>query len=999
MPRMICAYLPDCTDFSGNGLGPVNPSSCAVTETLNGEWELELTHPLDEQGKWHRLVEGNILRAPVPAAMTPQVKLYGTGKMIYKVSTSRDPLRLRSGTGTKYKILGRYKKGTEVIVLSTANSSWYEVSCPDGKRGYMASSYLTYVRTEATPGQAAKAVIESRQLRDQPFRIYRVVPELTKITVYARHVFYDLLDNMIKSYKPAVSTAGSVVAQNIYSKCLTEHDFTFYSDLTSTADEVEFENVNPVDAILGEGGLAEKYGAELARDWYDVFLVQRVGTDTDVQIREGKNLLGISYDVDITDVVTRIMPTGETKDGEVLYLDELFRDSPHIGDYPHPKWIHLAVSEAKVSKDLTTAQAKTKMRAAVQAEYDKGCDLPAVTLKVDFINCAETEEYRQYKALQNIFLGDAVRVIARRIGVAVSMRLTQYTYDCLTRKYTAMTLGTVADTVEGNIISSRQLASGSIPGAKLTLNSVGAGQLQNGSVGSLHIGLAAIQSAHIQDAAIINALIEDAAITRAKIAQATIGELNADAITAVSARIQELVAGGVTTDELYAALATIALAQITTANIENAHISWAEIGTLAAEMANIAVAQITTVNINQASIDWANIVSLNTAVANIALAQITSANLESAHIEWANIADLNAAVAHIAVAQLTTAHLHEAEIDWAGITELNAAIADITSASIETADISWANIKDLTTGTAIIERGINGKLYVADLAVTEGNIASLTVGELIVKGADGSFYAVSVDEAGVVTTTKKEVTGSDIADASLPGGKLLEDAITARELNVQSIFADEALIRAIKAANLDVDDLFTHTAFIARLQAVDITGNEVLRLYVEGEVSAAKDEALDAVGEAVAQITLTADAIRSEVQRDYATTDEMTQVNETLSTLAEQTENNFTWAVSKVTEIEQDMAEGQEATDEQIALIKTYMTFGDDGLIIGKSGNPITIRVVNDRVAFYMNNTQVAYLSNNKLYVTQAEILTRLQIGKFAYEPQANGNLSVIYTG
>jgi phage minor structural protein len=1000
---VICVFPPGATDFSSNGLGAIRPSICSVTETLNSEWELELTHPLDEQGKWRRLVEGNILRAPVPAAMTPQMKLQGMGKAIYKVSTSRNPLRLRSGTGSKYRVLGRYKKGTQVIVLSTGNSSWYEVSCPDGKRGYMASEYLTYVRTEATSGQATKAVVESRQLRDQPFRIYRVVPELTKITVYARHVFYDLLDNMIKSYKPAASTAGSVVAQNISSKCLTEHDFTFYSDLASTASEVEFENVNPVDAILGEGGLVEKYGAELTRDWFDVFLVQRVGTDTDVQIREGKNLLGISYDVDITDVVTRIMPTGQDADGNVLYLPELYIDSPNIGSYTHPKWIHLPVSEAReVTKGddkKTKTQCYAEMRKAAQAEYDKSCDLPTITLKVDFINCAETEEYRQYRFLQNIFLGDAVRVIARRIGVAVSMRLTQYTYDCLTRKYTAMTLGTVADTIEGNTISSRQLASGTVTGAKLAINSVGAGQLKDGSVGSLQIGLAAIQSAHIQDAAIVNALIADAAITRAKIAEATIGELNAGAITAVSARIKELAAGSVTTDELYAALATIALAQITTANIDNAYISWAEIGGLATEMANIAVAQITTANINQAVIDWASIASLNTAVANIALAQITQANLDSAHIEWAGIADLNAAVAHIAVAQLTTAHLHEAHIDWAGITELNVAIADITRASIETADIGWARIKDLTTGTAIIERGINGKLYVADLAVTEGNMASLTVGELIVKGADGSFYAVSVDEDGIVTTTKKEVTGGDIADDSLPGGKLMERSITARELNVQSIFADEALVRTIQAANIDVDDLFANTAFIAKLQAVDITGNEALRLYVEGQVSAAKDEALDAVGDAVAQITLTADAIRSEVKRDYAPADALEQVNETLSTLAEQTENNFTWAVSKVTEIEQDLAEGQEATDEQIALIKTYMTFGDDGLIIGKSGNPITIRVVNDRVAFYMNNTQVAYLSNNKLYVTQAEVLARLQIGKFAYEPQANGNLSMIYTG
>lgn len=75
------------------------------------------------------------------------------------------------------------------------------------------------------------------------------------------------------------------------------------------------------------------------------------------------------------------------------------------------------------------------------------------------------------------------------------------------------------------------------------------------------------------------------------------------------------------------------------------------------------------------------------------------------------------------------------------------------------------------------------------------------------------------------------------------------------------------------------------------------------------------------------------------------------------------------------------------------------MTFSENGLIIGKSGNPVTLRVINDRVAFYMNNSEVAYLSNNKLYVTQAEVLTRLKIGKFAFEPQTNGNLSLIYTG
>ena len=129
--------------------------SCTVTETLNGEWELTLEHEIDERGKWTRLSEGCILRAPVPAAMTPSVDLvtqqYQTSTydvQIYKITTKSGPLHLRSGTGTNYRILGKYKKGREVIVLNKTTSSWYEVTAPDGKHGYMASQYLTFQRTE-----------------------------------------------------------------------------------------------------------------------------------------------------------------------------------------------------------------------------------------------------------------------------------------------------------------------------------------------------------------------------------------------------------------------------------------------------------------------------------------------------------------------------------------------------------------------------------------------------------------------------------------------------------------------------------------------------------------------------------------------------------------------------------------------------------------------------------------------------------------------------------
>ena len=577
---MLCVYTPDCTDFSGNGLGTISPSSAQVKETLNGEYELEVVHPLDDVGKWHRLVEGNIIRAPVPAGVTPQVALsykeYSEGKAIYRINTSRNPLVLRSSTGSKYKKLGKYKKGKLVIVLEQTTDTLWEVVCQDGKRGYMPAASLAFVRNTSDYADAAGEVLEARQLRDQPFRIYRVVPELDKVTAYARHVFYDLSENMVKKLEALETTTGKTVVDQLSAVCLSEHDFTFYSDLSTTAEEVLYENKNPVDILLGDEGIVAKYTGELQRDWFDVFVVERVGSDTNIQIRQGKNLTGIKYDVDMSDVVTRIMPTGEDKDGKVLYLPEVYIDSPNIASYPAPKWIHLAVSDCKEvtkgKKKKTKAACYTQMREAAQAEFDKGCDLPTVTVTVEFIDVTQTEEYRQYSFLQSIFLGDTVRVIAKRVGVEVSMRMTAYTYNCLTRQYEKMTLGTVEDTVGASLISSRQLPSGIISGSKLALGSVGIGQLQEGSVGELQIQEAAIGNAHIQNAAIGAANIQTAAIEFAHIAAATINSLNAGAIEAGAAKIASLDAHDIETDSLAAALAAFTVITCGTATFDAATI-------------------------------------------------------------------------------------------------------------------------------------------------------------------------------------------------------------------------------------------------------------------------------------------------------------------------------------------------------------------------------------------------------------------------------------------
>lgn len=724
---MITIYEATATDFGGNGLGTLAPESCLVSETLNGEYEVTLVHPIDEAGKFKRLQENRILRVPVPAGKTPRMAMSAqqqTSTEIYKVTTGGMRLYLRAKPSQSAKGLHAYKPNTEVALIAKTNAQWYEVTTPDGKHGYMYAANLTYVRTETTGAAAEEAIKEPMTLRDQPFRIYRIVPTLTNITVYARHIFYDLMDNMVSSYAPDANTTGAAALTGLMAAALSAQDFTFYSDLDTTAEGVEITDKNPAEAILGDGGLIENYGGELARDWWDVYLAKRAGEETGIQIREGKNLTGITYSVDYTNVTTRIMPRGEDKDGKPLYLPEKYIDSENISAYPTIKWALMDVKDAKEKMKGDDRRTKEEcyalMRQAAQDAYDAGDDLPDVTLNVSFIDCAETEEYSQYRNLQGIHLGDTVKVIAKRVGVSVAMRMTQYTYNCLTRRYEAMTLGTIDDGIEGNMISPRSIGSGSISGRMIKLGSIGTGALQDGAVNSLKIALAAINYAHIDEAAI--------------------NKLSVNAVTAIRADIRQLVAGQITTDQLYVDLAAIAVAQITAANIEKAN------------------------------------------------------------------------------------------IDWAEIKNLTAAIADIANANIGTAKIDWAKIYDLTADTAIITEGVGGKLYIARLAVTEANMTSLTVGELMVKAEDGSFKRLTVGADGNVSAETVQVEGGNVADNTLGGGKLIENTITARELNVESIFADKALIRAIKAANIDVSDLFAAQATIDALDSWLIKADTIAAL-------------------------------------------------------------------------------------------------------------------------------------------------------------------------
>ena len=221
---------------------------------------------------------------------------------------------------------------------------------------------------------------------------------------------------------------------------------------------------------------------------------------------------------------------------------------------------------------------------------------------------------------------------------------------------------------------------------------------------------------------------------------------------------------------------------------------------------------------------------------------IDNVHIRDASIDSAKVKDFAAEVANIA-----NANIKSATIDTAQIRDLAAYTANIANANIKNATIKFAQIEGLTAGSALIQEAVGDKVMIADLAVTEANMVSLTLGSLVLKGKDGSFYSILVGEDGQIKTELKQIVNSDIKDLSLNAGeKLIEGSITAACLNVKEIFANKALIGAIRTANLDAGEITANKAFIEQLatsliESPDDTGLKLasqnfVTLHVPGEL-------------------------------------------------------------------------------------------------------------------------------------------------------------------
>lgn len=89
---MIQLYKPCNTSFAMNGDVVLMPTSAQVTAELNGAWELTLTHPIDEEGRWKEIAEGAVIKAPSFIAESQLYRIRSTEKADSGVTAVCEPV-------------------------------------------------------------------------------------------------------------------------------------------------------------------------------------------------------------------------------------------------------------------------------------------------------------------------------------------------------------------------------------------------------------------------------------------------------------------------------------------------------------------------------------------------------------------------------------------------------------------------------------------------------------------------------------------------------------------------------------------------------------------------------------------------------------------------------------------------------------------------------------------------------------------------------------------
>lgn len=279
---------------------------------------------------------------------------------------------------------------------------------------------------------------------NQAFRVYKVTkPFNGRFSVLAQHISYQLsyIPTMPFSIAADADACANTLA-GLKSNAAEDCPFTFSTDVTTISSYNQTIPASIRSRLGGvEGSVLDQFGGEYEWDNYDVKLWRNRGVQTpQVTLRYGKNITDISQEEYISNTITGICPFWSDIEGTtVVTLPEKVVESAYASSYPFKRTIAVDMSQ-----EFETAPTEAQLRDRANDYLTKeGIGVPTVSIKVSFVNLADTEEYKDIAPLQNVSLCDRISVQFEKLGISTTAKIVKTVYDVLAERYTSIEIGTV----------------------------------------------------------------------------------------------------------------------------------------------------------------------------------------------------------------------------------------------------------------------------------------------------------------------------------------------------------------------------------------------------------------------------------------------------------------------------------------------------------------------------------------------------------------------------
>lgn len=491
--------------------GNVSPLSCIVTEELNGAYELAMEHPYDEFGKWKRLENDKIIEANTPDGMQP-FRIYSVKPTMDRIFVNArhifydlldnyvDSIDITHNASTileeiKKKMVRQMTFSFEGdLFITEAPKYAVAATLPAGLMygdvnmdGYITEEDSELLESHVLQGGGVITDATALELADlngdgdvsskDYKQLKRIALQGEQTTGYmgdylgnwsvsddwgtdfSKRFYVDIAVSEATESKKATVTAGSDILENgfqavcgngtirVYAKNIPLNNLSITFELQEKKHDggvrtLKAERKNPVELILdnteGAASMVNLFGGELIRDGYNVKLKEQRGQDRGYRVSYGKNLVGLSVTEEISSVITSFHIIG--RDGSCG-----FYQSGRINDYANVKY---GIYE---NRDIVTS---TEARLAAEDLFKAGADLPKVNIEVDFVLLQDTEEYKDYAVLAEVYLGDSVTVINKKMNFSKKAKVIYYEYDSLLKRYNKIELGDFLPNIYNTVTSS-----------------------------------------------------------------------------------------------------------------------------------------------------------------------------------------------------------------------------------------------------------------------------------------------------------------------------------------------------------------------------------------------------------------------------------------------------------------------------------------------------------------------------------------------------------------